>query len=95
MKHGNRSEVQSRGWWVNWKLAVLVVGWVWIIGVFCGMAVARADDGDDDTTKASICTAWNLGESPGQIADQLHQGQPRFPIWTTTRQTWDTLQEGC
>jgi hypothetical protein len=40
--------------------------------------VAHADDGIDQT----ICNQLALGQSPGQIAGELHDGDPR---WTPNR----------
>ena len=54
---------------------------------------AHADD--DDGVRSSICTAWTLGEDPGQIASQLTRGQPGWNEWRSAHKVWDTLQEGC
>jgi hypothetical protein len=43
-----------------------------------GAGLAHADDGIDST----ICNQLALGQSPGQIAGELHQGDPR---WTPNR----------
>jgi hypothetical protein len=43
-----------------------------------GAGTAHADDGIDQT----ICNQLALGQSPGQIAGELHQGDPR---WTPNR----------
>ena len=72
----------------------LIVGAVLVAAPFVCGGVAHADV-DDDGVGQSICTAWQLGESPSQIAEQLHQGQPRINQWQAAHDVWDRLQEGC
>jgi hypothetical protein len=46
-----------------------------------GAGVAHADDGDGSIDQ-TICSQLAIGQSPGQIAGELHQGDPR---WTPNR----------
>ncbi len=70
-------------------IAVLVAA-----GFFAGRATAHADNGDGESgTGNLVCAQSRLGEDPGQIAADLHAGDPRYSIWQTTQQTWSGLQD--
>lgn len=61
-------------------------------------APANADNEDlgrDDTAEA-ICTADDLGQTPSQIADSIHRGDPRWNTPRAWQKTWWTLiVDGC
>jgi hypothetical protein len=64
--------------------------------VLTGAGYAKAEPTDTidrpDLTGV-ICGQIALGESPGEIAERLHQGDGRMSIWETGQRVWDTLPE--
>lgn len=62
------------------KLAVAVG-----VAVMLGAGVAHAEPGVDDV----VCDQLALGVPPGQIANQLHQGDPRYSVTDTTQTVLD------
>ena len=50
--------------------------------------VAYAEPGVDDV----ICGALALGETPGQVAEQLHQGDGRISTWQGGQLVRDALR---
>jgi hypothetical protein len=49
---------------------------------------------DQPDLNGIICTQLALGESPGEIAERLHQGDGRLSIWQTGQAVRDALP-GC
>lgn len=63
-----------------------------IFGAFvAGRVTAHADTGDDGDC-GIVCTQSQIGEDPGTIAQQIHDGDSRISIWQSTRQVWDGLE---
>lgn len=60
-----------------------------------GNAGADEDRGGDDTATA-ICIADDLGQTPGQIADSIHRGDPRINVPGALQKTyWTLIVDGC
>ena len=55
-----------------------------------GADVAHADDGID----SAICNQLALGQSPGQIAGELHDGNATITRQRATQRVWESLG-GC
>lgn len=70
----------------------------WLAGLAIGVClgvympqewrVALTADGDN----CAVCTANDLGETPGQIQDQLHQGDPRISWDKAAQRVWSDLE---
>ena len=83
------------------KLAAVLAFMAAILIATAGQS--EADDGtpwweqpntlDSDTTQA-ICIANRLGQTPGQIAANIHAGDPRWNTTNAWTKTWFTLAEG-
>ena len=61
-----------------------------------GAGYARADDPetiDSPDLNGIICQQIALGESPGDIAERLHQGDGRLSIWQTGQMVWGALPD--
>ena len=63
-------------------------------------AQANADDETEeperDSTAEAICVADSLGQTPGQIAEAINQGDARWNLPRAWQKTWTTLiVEGC
>lgn len=71
-------------------VAVLIVGFLaWCL---LSVALARAH-ADEPGVGSLVCGQLALGESPSDIAEQLHQGDPRYSIWETTQTVWDDAKD--
>jgi|GEM_PF-5937901 hypothetical protein len=55
-----------------------------------GTGVAHADDGIDQT----ICNQLALGQSPGQVAGELHDGNATITRQRATQRVWQAMP-GC
>jgi hypothetical protein len=54
---------------------------------------AQADDPDPTTT---VCTGFNLGMTPDQIAQGLQRNDGRYNIWRAYRTTlWPIIEGDC
>lgn len=67
----------------------LALGSALLAVAFIAGPTAHASPDTDDI----VCQQSRLGEDPGTIADQLHNGDPRHSIWQTTQQVWTDLQD--
>jgi hypothetical protein len=52
-----------------------------------GAGTARADDGIDQT----ICNQLALGQSPGDIAGELHEGNATITRQRATQRVWEAI----
>jgi hypothetical protein len=97
-----RKRVTVHGWLLWFTLMV-----IWACGIALGFTLgqgqAHADvygNGGVDSSidqpdlNGVICTQLALGESPGEIAERLHQGDGRQSIWQTGQAVRDALP-GC
>ena len=58
-----------------------------------GYAKADPDTIDSPDLNGIICQQIALGQTPGEIAEQLHQGDGRLSIWQTGQMVWGALPE--
>jgi hypothetical protein len=64
--------------------------------ILTGAGYARAeptDTIDQPDLNGIICEQIALGETPGEIAERLHQGDLRMSIWETGQRVWSALPE--
>jgi hypothetical protein len=54
-----------------------------------GTGTAHADDGIDQT----ICNQLALGQSPGQIAGELHDGNATITRQRATQRVWEAMPD--
>lgn len=63
--------------------------------VITGTGTARADDDDTNTTQ-TVCTGFNLGMSPDQIAQGLQRNDGRYNYWRAQQATiWPIISGDC
>lgn len=74
---------------ISGKAAVLIVGLTFLGGAASGYGTAHASPDVGEI----VCQQSRLGVSPGEIAEQLHQGDPRYSEWQTGQQVWTALQD--
>ena len=59
------------------------------LSVGCGTASA-------DATRDQICTAFNTGQSPSQIADGIEANDGRVNMWQAQREViWPIIEGDC
>lgn len=57
-----------------------------LVGTVLGTGVAHAQDPElEPDTTTLICQQLALGQEPGDIADDLHEGDPRYSVADTTQ----------
>jgi hypothetical protein len=42
-----------------------------------------------------VCQQLDLGYTPAQIAEQLHQGDPRYNDYQAAQTVWDAIMQRC
>jgi hypothetical protein len=73
----------------GWRYLALAA--VSLATLVLGAGVAHADDDDLNRT---ICQQLSLGQSPGQVADEIHQGDATITRQRATQRVWESLG-GC
>jgi hypothetical protein len=67
-------------------MRTLILG-ITTAAVVLGTGVAHADDGIDQT----ICNQLAIGQSPGQIAGELHDGNATITRQRATQRVWEAM----
>lgn len=61
--------------------------------VFVAAAAWPADAHASPSLPDIVCQQVALGQSPGQVADELHQGDPRIGWGQAANTVWSSLQD--
>jgi hypothetical protein len=72
------------------KLKPIITAALTLTALTLGTGTARADDGQLSTV---ICQQLALGQSPGQVAGELHDGNATITRQRATQQVWEALPD--
>jgi hypothetical protein len=73
------------------RVALVVAAAAAATGLSVGCGTASAD-----ATRQQICTAYNTGEAPSQIADGIQDSDGRVNMWQAQREViWPVIAGDC
>jgi hypothetical protein len=64
-----------------------------LAALLLGAALLHAGLARGDDTAELICQQLRLGQTPGQIADELHRGDPRRSVQQSLTTIWEDMPD--